>query len=144
MNPLSPRLTNTVSGLSVSSWKLRSAFSSSAVSPWADAGVPASNAATTRFSSASSASSGLALLGRLRLLQPRLDLRDAVRHDLQVGEEQLLAEPPQLVGEVGAGEPVEDDDDAVGLAEDAEPAGVVLALVGHEAGGVEELRPRRR
>ena len=92
-----------------------------------------------RVWSASSAwSASVSLAGRAFFLRFGFELLNAVRNDVEVGVQEFLAELAELIGEVGPREAVEHDDHAVGFADDAEAARVVLVIVGVEAGRVED------
>src|SRR5262249_11818857 len=62
----------------------------------------------------------VAVLAGAGLLDLVVELLEAVADDVEVGEEHFLTEAGELLGEVGAGEAVEDDEEPAGLAEDAE------------------------
>ena len=59
------------------------------------------------------------------LLDARLEPLDAVGDDAEVGEEHLVAEVGQLGRRVAAGEPGQDDQEGIALADQGEPLGIV-------------------
>ncbi len=87
---------------------------------------------------------GFPLLGRPRFAKLVFQLADAIADDLQVGEHQLFAEAAQLIGQARLAVAVEHDEQAAGLAENAEPARIVAPLARQQARRVEELDRRRR
>ena len=139
LTPASSQLTSTASGLSVNSWKLRIAFSSSSFSPSVFAPLPPSSPWTTRCNRASSIWSASFCLAGRGFFSVILEALDAIGDDFEVGEQQFLAERLQFLDEIAAAVAVEHDHQAAGIAHDAEPARIVAALRGQHAGRVQKF-----
>ena len=82
---------------------------------------------------------GFLLLGGVGLLELILQPIDPVQDHFQVGEQQLLAEAAQFIGQVAVGIAVEDDQQAAAIAENGQAARIVAAFADHQAGRVEKF-----
>src|SRR5439155_2182366 len=65
-------------------------------------------------------------------------------HNLQLGEQQFLAKAADLTRPVFTAEAREDDEQTVGIPEDAQPAGIIPALGRQQTGSIQEFESSRR